>query len=84
MTGGKIPECKRSKYLIVFFEDINKNFKTNYIRIQSDDRAYLFTYGYVAQFGDEKNKKLNRQGFYELLLNSRSIDKGKDDSYITL
>ena len=74
VRDGKILEFRGSKYPIGFFEEVNKNFETNYIPLQNDDKVYLFTDGYVDQFGGEKNKKLNRQRFYELLLNSHTMD----------
>jgi serine phosphatase RsbU (regulator of sigma subunit) len=48
--------------------DINKPFKTHNITLQKGDSIYIFTDGFVDQFGGEKGKKLKSTGFKKLLL----------------
>ena len=35
--------------------------------LQKNDSIYLFTDGFIDQFGGEKNKKLNKTNFKDLL-----------------
>jgi serine phosphatase RsbU (regulator of sigma subunit) len=45
-----------------------KPFTTHQIQLNEGDTIYLFTDGYADQFGGEKNKKLTKAKFRELLL----------------
>ncbi len=47
----------------------NKPFTTHTIHLQKNDRMYIFTDGYIDQFGGEKNKKFKTSSLKELLLN---------------
>ena len=46
----------------------NKPFTTHQMRLNEGDIIYLFTDGYPDQFGGEKNKKMTKAKFRELLL----------------
>ncbi|RLD86505.1 MAG: hypothetical protein DRJ07_00575 [Bacteroidetes bacterium] len=57
-----------------------KDFKDHYINICKGDRFYIFSDGYIDQFGGEKNKKFLGTRFRELLLNLKNtpiIDQKK-------
>ena len=43
-------------------------FKTHKIELQRGDSIYIFSDGYVDQFGGEKDKKFGSKRFKELLL----------------
>lgn len=59
-----------------------KKFLTQNIEVKDGDLLYLFTDGYVDQFGGELNKKIMSKGFYELL---QSIDsKSFEDQRVYL
>jgi serine phosphatase RsbU (regulator of sigma subunit) len=45
-----------------------KDFKDQHIRLQEGDTIYLFSDGFVDQYGGEDGKKFKRQKFRELLL----------------
>lgn len=46
----------------------SEGFRTQELQVTPDSYLYLFTDGYVDQFGGENNKKLNKKRFQELLL----------------
>ncbi len=50
-----------------------KPFTTHQIQLNEGDTIYLFTDGYADQFGGEKNKKLTKAKFRELLLGLASL-----------
>ena len=54
----------------------NKPFTNHEIRLQEKDTIYLFSDGYISQFGGEKGKKLNTLRFQNLLhhIQSNSIN----------
>lgn len=52
-------------------------FTTHKIELRSQDVIYLFTDGYVDQFGGEKGKKFKRKSFKELLLNMADLPMQK-------
>ncbi len=82
LRNSEITEYKGSRYPIGQYENVVKQFDTTEIPIQSGDRIYLFSDGYVDQFGGEKEKKLNRRGFYELLLSAQSMDMEEQKSFL--
>jgi serine phosphatase RsbU (regulator of sigma subunit) len=45
-----------------------KPFTTHQIQLNEGDTIYLFTDGYADQFGGEKNKKMTKAQFRELIL----------------
>ena len=46
----------------------DKKFTHNKIQLQKGDNIYLFTDGYVDQFGGPKGKKFMKKNFYKLLV----------------
>jgi len=49
-----------------------ENFKNNVIKIYKNDAIYLFSDGYVSQFGGADDRKFNSKAFRQLLLNVHS------------
>jgi serine phosphatase RsbU (regulator of sigma subunit) len=47
--------------------DLTTPFETNIVLLQPKDRLYLFSDGYVDQFGGPKNKKLKRGTFIQVI-----------------
>ena len=65
--NGEILETKATKQPIGKYGE-PKPFQTNQIDLQKGDVIYIFTDGYVDQFGGEKGKKFKAKAFRELLL----------------
>ena len=82
LRDNEIIEFKGSRYPIGFYESGNKKFDSIKIPFKKDDRFYLFTDGYIDQFGGEFNKKLNRKRFYDLLLNSNDMEMEEQKSFL--
>ena len=67
-TGNAMEEIKANKQPIGKGYDF-ESFTSHDVSLQKGDIVYLFTDGYADQFGGEKNKKLTRAKFRELLVN---------------
>lgn len=70
--NGEFFEIKGSKYPIGSSHFDNKVFDEHIINISNDISLYLFTDGYVDQFGGAKNTKLMRKNFKNLLINNQN------------
>ena len=72
IRNGELLETKANKQPIGKYENMqpftNHNFAT-----QKGDTIYLITDGYADQFGGEKNKKLGKAKFKELLLSIQHL-----------
>ena len=64
---GEILETKADKQPIGQF-DHPQPYTTHTIELQKEDTIYIFSDGYVDQFGGEKGKKFKSRAFKELLL----------------
>ena len=82
VRDGKIIEYKASKYPIGLYGDIEKKFDLHEFDLQTNDALYLFSDGYVDQFGGEKNKKFNRKNFYEMLLSIQDMNMDEQGSFL--
>jgi len=73
---GEIIETKASKQPIGMYTD-PKPFTSHTIDLQKGDTIYIFSDGYVDQFGGEKGKKFKPSRFRKLLLSmqEQSMDK---------
>ena len=67
VRNGELLETKADKQPIGKF-DGPVPFKTHNIDLQKGDTIYIFSDGYVDQFGGEKDKKFGSKRFKELLL----------------
>lgn len=61
-------------YLIGGIDNITKTFKTQEIDYQTGDIIYMYTDGYVDQFGGDNNKKFMKNKFIEQLLSFNHLD----------
>ena len=48
--------------------DVDKKFNNHIFDIKKDDMIYLFSDGFIDQFGGDNNKKIKRKRFKELLI----------------
>ena len=46
---------------------IELSFTNNELQLHENDQLYLFTDGFIDQFGGERNKKFGRNRFYKLI-----------------
>ena len=73
---GELMETKANRWPIGLSRD-PQPYTTHSIDLEKGDVIYIFTDGFVDQFGGEKGKKLKVQGFKKLLL--KMVDKPMDD-----
>jgi serine phosphatase RsbU (regulator of sigma subunit) len=76
--GNQLIELKGDKQPIgIHWEETE--FKTHMVKLRKNDSLYVFTDGYVDQYGGEHKKKFKTQKFKELLLSvqSESMEKQK-------
>lgn len=66
IRNGNVIEYKGEKQHIGF-DETYKPFTNQVIDVQKNDSVYLFSDGYMDQFGGEKIKKLTRKRFYQIL-----------------
>lgn len=67
IRNGELTEYKADKMPIGWY-DLDNGFKNNLVKIQKDDSFYVFSDGYIDQFGGSMGKKLLSKPFKELLL----------------
>lgn len=66
-----------------FFDNLHQNsegFKTREINFNPGSFLFMYTDGFMDQFGGEKNKKLNKSRFKELLISVSSRNMGNAKS----
>ncbi|MCB0410287.1 MAG: SpoIIE family protein phosphatase [Flavobacteriales bacterium] len=87
IRNSEIIEIKANKQPIGKFDN-PEPYTTHHIELQENDSLYIFSDGYVDQFGGEKGKKFKAKAFRELLLNiqDKSMEEQKqiiDDAFET-
>ncbi len=69
IRNGELKEFSPAKFTIGgAIDNVSKNFKNQEIQIEQGDMIYLFTDGYVDQFGGLKGKKFKHKQLNEKLL----------------
>ena len=69
---GKLIEINADRFALGQY---NKNtFTNNTIRLEYEDTIYLFSDGYIDQFGEATDKKFMRARFHKLLLSIQKLD----------
>ncbi len=71
IRAGEIIETKANKQPIGKFDKLEP-YNTHSIDLESGDTLYIFSDGYVDQFGGEKGKKFKSKAFRELLISIQS------------
>jgi len=79
IRGGEIQETKANKQPIGKFDN-QLPYTTHTFDLQKGDSIYIFSDGYVDQFGGEKGKKFKAKAFRELLLSiqGKAMEEQKD------
>jgi tetratricopeptide (TPR) repeat protein len=78
----KLIEYNADKMPIGIHFQKNDDFKNNIIDLQKDDQLYIFSDGYMDQFGGEKGKKFMSKRFKDLLISVS--DKPNQEQYSVL
>jgi serine phosphatase RsbU (regulator of sigma subunit) len=52
------------------------------MQLQKNDSIYLFTDGFIDQFGGEKNKKLNKTNFKDLLSTINEMNMDEQEAFL--
>ncbi len=73
IRNGEVIEYKPDKQPVGYFEMQHK-FKTHQIELVTGDTIYIFSDGYVDQFGGPRNKKFKARALRELLLKIQPFD----------
>jgi PAS domain S-box-containing protein len=79
---GKVLELKGSRYPIGFYSDVEKQFDTIYFPLEKEDCLYLYTDGFIDQFGGERDKKLNKFHFKELLQTVHDMTMEEQEAFL--
>lgn len=77
-----LTEFRGSRYPLGFYSGINKFFETITIQLQKGDCVYLYTDGYVDQFGGEHHKKLNKSNFKELVKTACEMEIDEQEAFL--
>ncbi|GIV27540.1 MAG: hypothetical protein KatS3mg027_1354 [Bacteroidia bacterium] len=64
------------------FSEHSKNFFTIEKSIHPNDTFYLFSDGYADQFGGQRNKKLNRKNFLEILKDIQGLPLNEQAAFL--
>jgi serine phosphatase RsbU (regulator of sigma subunit) len=87
VRNKEIIEIKPSRFPIGFYKDISKQFVTEKIALQPNDAFYIFSDGYIDQFGGDTSvhkdgKKLNKARFKELLLTINEMEIEEQETFL--
>jgi len=81
IRNGEIIETKANKQPIGQFDN-PEPYTTHSFELESGDSLYIFSDGYVDQFGGEKGKKFKAKAFRELLLSIQDKDMEEQKTII--
>lgn len=82
LRNGSLIELEGDHYSIGTKEKKHLTFKLHTINFKQNDMIYLFTDGYVDQFGGPNNKKFKRYRFKNLLLSIHNFSLDKQLMYL--
>ncbi len=83
VRDSKIIEVKGDRYSVGMGNKAEQQlFSSHYIPIHPDDMLYIFTDGYVDQFGGPENKKYKFRRFRHLLLNVHKLPIETQRQYV--
>jgi len=82
-NSSEIEEIKATKKAIGGLTEDDQIFESHTIKCNKGDTFYIFTDGYVDQFGGKKNKKLMTKKFKSMLLEIRDKSMKEQNNYLT-
>jgi serine phosphatase RsbU (regulator of sigma subunit) len=68
IRGGELQEANADRMPVGFHDRLNEPFTNTVMPIQKDDALYIFSDGYIDQFGGENGKKFMAKKFKQFLL----------------
>lgn len=77
-----VTELKGSRYPIGFYSGVKKTFEDFQFQLEKNDNVYLFTDGFIDQFGGEKNKKLNKSNFKDLIKTISEMPSDEQEAFL--
>ena len=77
-----IEEIGATRKAIGGYTDSNQEFDSHEIKLNKGDTFYIFTDGYVDQFGGEKGKKLMQKSFKNMLLEIKNKTMFEQKDYL--
>ena len=77
IRDGDIIELKRDLVAIGEHSNILNKIRLQEYQLQKEDMIYIFTDGYISQFGDKENKKINKSKFKDLLISISKLSLGE-------
>lgn len=80
--NNELIELKGSRYPIGFYSGVTKYFENTTVSLQKGDAVYLYTDGFIDQFGGERNKKLNKSNFKELLKTIADMSLEEQEAFL--
>lgn len=81
IRNGEIVETKANKQPIGKY-DFAKDFDTHEMELQKGDSIYIFSDGFIDQFGGEKGKKLKSKAFKKMLLEIQNLSMSAQKEYL--
>ena len=78
----KIIELKANRFPIGFYSDVEKQFTEQEYQYNENETFYIFSDGYIDQFGGGKDKKMNKKRFIELLKTINDMNFDEKQSFL--
>jgi PAS domain S-box-containing protein len=82
LKDAEVVELKGSRYPIGLYSGVEKKFTNLEVQLQPGDCVYLFSDGYIDQFGGEHNKKLNRSNFRDLVKTISDMPMDEQEAFL--
>ena len=67
---------------VLIANDFAKDFDTHEMELQKGDSIYIFSDGFIDQFGGEKGKKLKSKAFKKMLLEIQNLSMSAQKEYL--
>ena len=79
----QLVEVKANKFPIgVFVGEELKTFSNNKVKVKQGDSVYIFSDGYMDQFGGQKGRKFMARRFREVILKCQNLSMSKQRDYL--
>jgi PAS domain S-box-containing protein len=82
VRNGQYTELKGERYPIGFFDHLEKKFETRVEPLLPGDSIYLFSDGYVDQFGGDRDKKFSKAKFRHLIESIQDMELDEQGGFL--
>jgi serine phosphatase RsbU (regulator of sigma subunit)/tetratricopeptide (TPR) repeat protein len=79
---GELQEANADHMPVGFHDKLDVPFSNTEIKLQKDDTLYIFSDGYVDQFGGESGKKFMAKKFKQLLLGMQNLSMDQQKEHL--